>query len=274
MKKILCILLTVVLIAAAIPAFTVSSSAAGGTLTITSNGKVLGKVAVGNEFIYNVALDSAGYSPFMCEGSLICGSACAKVVEYGTVRSDGSVSMDSYSFPVRIRNSSLVTNYHAENDDIRYNFSKGNGGIGVFTTDDHFFKVRFKAVKAGTAEIHHVFTLLYTLPSYPSFDALELISDNVPNPELSPTPYVVETIDPAKAYIGDANGDYTLNVMDATFIQKKSAGVDVTCVQENADINKDGDVTLKDALLIVRYQAGMDTGTQVGEWIFESEQPA
>lgn len=272
MKKILCILLTVVLIAAAIPAFTVSSSAAGDTLTITSNGKVLGKVAVGNEFIYNVALDSAGYSPFMCEGKLVCSSAYAKVVEYGTVRSDGSVSMDSYSFPARIRNSALASNYHASNDEIRYNFSKGSSGIGVFTTDDHFFKVRFKALKAGTAEIHHIFTILYTLE--PGYVLLNLISDNVPNADLNPAPYVVETIDPAKAYIGDANGDYTLNVMDATFIQKKSAGVDVTCVQENADINKDGDVTLKDALLIVRYQAGMDTGTQVGEWIFESEQPS
>ena len=271
MKKILCILLAAALIFAAVPAFTVSSSAAGGTLKITSNGKTLGTVAVGNEFIYSVALNSAGYSPYMCEGKVICSPAYAKVVEYGTVRSDGSVSMDSYSFPARIRNSSLVSNYHGPNDEIRYNFSKGSsGGVGAFTESDHFFKVRFKAVKAGTAEIHHIFTILYTI--LPGVVSLDLITDNQPNPELSPAPYAVESIEPARALLGDANGDGVFNLLDATFIQKKSAGAEVDCIQANADVNGDGNVTLKDALLIVRKQAGMDTGTRVGEWIYESEQ--
>ncbi len=270
MKKLLCLLLTVALLAAAIPMFTVSSSAAGGTLTVTSGGKVLGTVDVGNEFIYSVSLDSAGYSPYMCEGRVTSNSAFAEIVSYGTVRSDGSVSMDSYCFPTRIRNASLASNYHGPNDEIRYNYSKTNDGIGVFTPSDHYFKVRFKAVKAGTTEIHHVFSLLYTVKEgYIPFD---LITENKPNASLNPAPGFSDAIEPATAYMGDANGDYTLNVMDATFIQRKSAGANVTCVQKNADINNDGEITLKDALLIVRYQAGMDTGTKVGEWIFESEQ--
>ena len=272
MKKILCILLSVALIAAAIPMLTVSSSAAGGTVTVTCNGEVLGEVEVGNEFIYNVALDSAGYSPQSFDAELRCTSNCVQLVEYGAISSSGAVNRDAYSFPTRIRNAALVCNYNAQNALIKYNFTKGTTGVGEFTTADHFFKVRFKAVKAGTAEIKHYTRVMFLM--LPDYTPLYLIRNNQPNEDVSPAPYTVSTVEAASAYIGDANGDYALNVLDATFIQRMTAGVEGEYKAANADVDRDGDVDLKDALLIARYQAGIATDTQVGEWIFDSEQIA
>ena len=272
MKKILCILLSVALIAAAIPMLTVSSSAAGGTVTVTCNGEVLGEVEVGNEFIYNVALDSAGYSPQSFDAELRCTSNCVQLVEYGAISSSGAFNRDAYSLPTRIRNAALVCNYNAQNALIKYNFTKGTTGVGEFTTADHFFKVRFKAVKAGTAEIKHYTRVMFLM--LPDYTPLYLIRNNQPNEDVSPAPYTVSTVEAASAYIGDANGDYALNVLDATFIQRMTAGVEGEYKAANADVDRDGDVDLKDALLIARYQAGIATDTQVGEWIFDSEQIA
>ena len=267
MKKLLCILLVITLTAAVCTAFTLNTSAAGGKLTVTSNGEVLGEVAVGNEFIYNVAFSSSGYSVLAGEGSLHYDPDYAQLVEYGTVRSDGSINMTAYSFPPRLRNTNLITNYFGQDDEVLYNFSKISG-VGAFTEEDHFFKIRFKAVKAGKVDISHDAKVLYSRIDNKS---VNLIYHNKPNNQLDPVPYILSTIEAATGYVGDADGDYSLTVMDATFIQRLTAGVDSAYNPINADADNNGEINLHDALTVLRCKAGVATDTQVGTWIFASE---
>lgn len=267
MKKILCILLVITLTASAFAAFTVNTSAAGGKLTVTSNGEVLGEVEVGNEFIYNVAFNSGGYSVLAGEGSLYYDSDYARLIEYGDVKSDGSVNMTAYSFPQRLRNTNLITNFFGQDDEVLYNFSKISG-VGAFTEEDHFFKVRFKAVKSGTVDISHDARVLYTRVNNKS---INLIYHNNPNNQLDPVPFIISSVEPSVGLIGDADGDYNLTVMDASFIQRLTAGVNSSYDLLNADVDNSGSVDLRDALNVLRYKAGVATGTPIGEWIFRSE---
>ena len=220
MKRLLCVLLIVALAASMLTVFSLNASAAGGTLTVTSQGEVLGEVEVGNEFIYNVAFSSAGYTVASGQGVVNYDSRYAQFVEYGPLKSDGSINMSAYSFPPRIYNSSLASNFTDQNNEILFNFSRISG-VGTFTEDDHFFKVRFKAVAPGTVDI--------------------------------------------------SDGDYNVTVMDATFVQLLTAGVDSAYNPINTDVNNDGAVDLRDALAILRYKSGVSTDTQIGEWIFTSE---
>lgn len=264
MKRLLCVLLTVALAASMLTAFSLSASAAGGTLTVTSQGEVLGEVEVGNEFIYNVAFSSAGYTVASGQGVVNYDSRYAQFVEYGPLKSDGSINMSAYSFPLRIYNSSLASNFTDQNNEILFNFSKISG-VGTFTEDDHFFKVRFKAVAPGTVDISFNAQALAT----PSM--LPLIRRNKPNQQLDPIPYILTTVEPSVGYVGDADGDYNVTVMDATFVQLLTAGVDSAYNPINTDVNNDGAVDLRDALAILRYKSGVSTDTQIGEWIFTSE---
>ena len=59
--------------------------------------------------------------------------------------------------------------------------------------------------------------------------------------------------------------------MDATFVQRLTAGVGSDYNAVSADVDKNGEVNLRDALNILRYKAGVATDTQIGEWVFESE---
>ena len=268
MKKVLCILLIAAVAVSVLTAFTLNTSAAAGDkLIITSKGEVLGEVAVGNEFIYNVALDSAGYSVAAGQGSVYYDRNYMQLIEYGEVRSNGEVIMNAYSFPQRVRNSSLVTNYFGQSDEILYNFAK-IGGVGAFTENDHFFKLRFKAVAPGKVDISHDARVFSTFINNKRVD---LIYHNKPNNQLDPIPYIITTVEPSVGYIGDADGDYQLTVMDATFIQYLSAGVDSAYNPLNADVDNNGTVNLRDALNILRYKAGVATDTRIGEWLFTSE---
>lgn len=275
MKRFLSLLLTVALVACAFAALALHTTAAtaddaatgANKLTVTCRGLTLGEVAVGNEFIYHVAMNSAGYSIFGGQAEVNYNSAYVKIVEHGPVRSNGSVSMSEYCFPTRITNSSLAASYFDTQNQINYNFAKVSG-VGSFTESDHFFKIRFKAIAPGTVEIRHYATSFYAK------NATRLFRFDKGNDQLDPIPYTLCSIEPATALIGDADGDYELTVMDATFIQKVTAGAKNAYNKTNADANKDNAVDLKDALTVMRYKAGIATNTQIGEWIFTSEQTA
>lgn len=268
MKKILCIFLIIAVAASVLTAFSLNTSAAAGNkLTVTANGEVLGEVEVGNEFIYNVAFNSSGYSVLAGQGSIYYDPAYAQLVEYGAVKSDGSINMNAYSFPQRLRNTNLITNYFGQEDEILFNFSKLSG-VGAFTEEDHLFKVRFKAVAAGTVNIKFDAKAFY---SRIDNTGVYLIRNNKPDEQLDPIPYIVTTVEPSVGYVGDADGDYKLTVMDATYIQLLTAGVDSAYTLINADVDNNGEVNLRDALDILRYKANIATDTQIGEWIFTSE---
>lgn len=274
MKRILSLVVIAALIASVFTVFSLNTAAADvdlgdtgadNTLTITCRRQVLGVVEVGSEFIYQVALDSAGYTVSAGEGQLRYDDSYVKIVEYGEKRSDGSINMNAYSFPTRIRNSNLVTNYFGEKNTAYYNFSK-HGGVGTFTDDQHYFKVRMKALKAGTVDIWH-YSVKFSSGLFTS-----LITDDISNKQLDPIPYTIRTVEPAQGYVGDADGDWNLTIMDATYLQRISAGEDLTYNEVSADADSDGKVDLLDSLNVLRYHAGKQTKGKVGEWIFASEQ--
>ena len=266
MKKFLCLILAFILTVCTLAAFPMNTAAAtaANTLTVTCHGQVLGEVEVGNEFIYHVAMNSGGLSIWGGEAEVNYDDAYVQVVEYGTLRSNGSVNMSEYCFPARIINSSLAADYLGTKNQINYNFAKV-GGVGAFTEDDSYFKIRFKAIAPGTVEIRHYARSFYSGLS------TRLFRNDKGNEKLDPIPYTLCSIEPATAFIGDADGDYNLTVMDATYIQWLTAGLDSTYSMTNTDVNTDGDVNLRDALCILRYKAGVATGTDVGKWIFDSE---
>ena len=274
MKRILSLVVITALIASVFTVFSLNTAAqdvdlgdtgADNTLTITCRRQVLGVVEVGSEFIYQVALDSAGYNVSNGQGQLRYDDSYVKIVEYGEKRSDGSINMNAYSFPTRIRNSNLITNYFGEKNTAYYNFSK-HSGVGTFTDDQHYFKVRMKALKAGTVDIWH-YSVKFSSGLFTS-----LIKDDAGNKQLDPIPYTIRTVEPAQGYVGDADGDWNLTIMDATYLQRISAGENLTYNEVSADADSDGKVDLLDSLNVLRYHAGKQTKGKVGEWIFASEQ--
>ena len=270
MKKVLSIILAIAAIASMLTLFSVNTAAANNdTLTITYKGETLAQVKVGNAFIFRVGLNSGGYPVQMGQATVRYDSDYVQIIEHGPVRSNGSVNMDAYSFPVSIRNMSLVTNFTGIKNEILYNFSKYNG-VDVFSdVNDHYFKVRFKAIAPGTTEIRHYFQRLSCIVDN---KVVNLIYEDKENDQLDPIPYTLSTVEPAIGHIGDADGDGEIAITDATFIQYITAGKNYSYNLTNTDVNNDGEVNLKDALNILRYKAGATVDGNIGEWVFESEQ--
>ncbi len=71
----------------------------------------------------------------------------------------------------------------------------------------------------------------------------------------------------ATGFLGDANGDNTVNVKDATSIQKHI--VDIAKLTDdgvaNADVDGNNAVNIKDATAIQKHIVGMDTGFAIGQ---------
>ena len=57
---------------------------------------------------------------------------------------------------------------------------------------------------------------------------------------------------------GDVNGDGEVSLRDASVIMRKLAGYDVIAVEAALDVNGDGEFSLRDASVILRYLAGYD----------------
>lgn len=269
MKKLISILLVLMITVAAFTCCHVSAADNDDILVITDAGTVLASLEVGNEFIYRVGVNSGDYLIHSGQGYIRYDSNFVQVVEHGVVDKWGDVDMDKYSFPKSIYNTSLVSNFFGVKNRIKYNFTKPTVGVDVFdSVDKPYFKVRFKAVAPGRVEISHVFEVL---SSNTGQGKVRIFDNGKPNTQLDPVPYQQSFAEPAVALIGDADGDYNVTVMDATFIQRVTAGIAADYKLMNADVNGDGDVNLKDALDIRKYKVGMTTDAKVSEWIFESE---
>lgn len=272
MKKLLSVFVAIVIIIAAftVPAVSADGSADSDTLIITDEGRVLAEVEVGNEFIFRLGVNAGDYPVYNGQGMVTYDSDYVELVHYGKVDRKGNIDMDAYSFARKIYNSSLLSTYD-QKDHIYYNFTKGTA---IDTYDDinkDFCKFRFKAVAPGTTEIHHV---METLTSIVNSKYVRLYFRGRANEQLDPIPYTQSSAESAVALIGDADGDYDVTIIDATYIQRLTAGVQGGYKAENADVNADGSVDLRDARSILRYRAGFDDGLNVGEWIFESEREA
>ena len=57
---------------------------------------------------------------------------------------------------------------------------------------------------------------------------------------------------------GDVNGDGEVSLRDASVIMRKLAGYEVVAVEAALDVNGDGEFSLRDASVIMRYLAGYD----------------
>lgn len=260
MKKLFCLVLSALIMISALSAAAVSASAAStDKLILTDEGRKLGEVAVGNEFIFRVGLNTGDRYLINGQGTISFDPAYVSFVGYGD-------NWDSYCFSEKLINTSLVTNY--TDSGIYYNFSKYSGFEGFTSVDEHYFKARFKATAAGTTDIHHI---IEVMTAREGNDTVRLFTKGKANEQLDPIPYSVSSVDIATAYIGDANGDYDISVLDATYIQMITAGKNLGYKTVNADVNSDSAVNLKDALVIQRYKAGMSVSGNIGKWIFANE---
>ena len=67
--------------------------------------------------------------------------------------------------------------------------------------------------------------------------------------------------------LGDADGDGEVNIIDATWIQRALAGIEVPNAfnETAADVDGDGDMTIIDVTCIQRYLAGIEVPYAIGE---------
>ena len=114
--------------------------------------------------------------------------------------------------------------------------------------------------------------------SYANANGFTFISlDNVPTEAATVTPTEGMTEDlteppvipyPIFAILGDANGDETVDAIDATIIQRYSLKIPVAFLYEtlmHADVNGDGELDVVDATLIQRYALNIPTRYPIGE---------
>lgn len=71
----------------------------------------------------------------------------------------------------------------------------------------------------------------------------------------------------AQGIIGDANTDNTVNIRDATAIQKYAAGIIAFSSAQfaSADVNGDDKANVRDATSVQKYVAGLNTGLNIGK---------
>ena len=264
MKKLISLILCALILISALSFSAVASNAASaGKLVLTDEGRQLGEIEAGNEFIFRVGVNTGDRDLINGQGVVSYDPEYLAFVGYSA---DGSSDWDSYCFPQKLLNTSLVTNYTS--DGIYYNFSKYSGIEGFTNVNQHYFKARFRALKAGKTDISHV---IEVMTARENGETIRLYTRGKANEQIDPIPYSKSSVEASTAYIGDANGDYDISVLDATYVQMITAGKKLDYKLINADVNNDGAVSLRDSLIILRYKAGIKVLGDIGEWIFDSE---
>ena len=272
MKKLLCIAIVLAMVLTTL--FVMPASAANDTLTITANGTVVGAVKVGSEFLYTIGL-------YAGEKKILNGQAhldydasylsfvpfTATYTDYGDADDDTDdtlvTSIDAYSFPAKIRDANLVINTEHPGQ-INYNFTKSNGIMVINNPNKFFARFRFVATKAGTADITN--TISYMI----DVDEQQIYYKEKANTTVNP--YQTVTIKEPVSILGDVNGDNQITIMDATIIQRAAVGIETSYTSvNNADINLDGTVSLRDAMYIKQYLANLYTGANVGSGVYASD---
>lgn len=277
MKKILCIALALTMLAAmsiaCVPAGAedadLAQTAAGDVLVVTANGTNPTEVKVGNEFVLFVGLYAGdekildGQTHMEYDTDYLSFDPHEETV---TIEEDGEVEIVSgieyYSFLPKIRNASLVYNFSTPGV-INYNFTKASGVAAINDTSKLFARFRFKAVAPGTTDILH--EIQYMVNS----SEKHIYYKGVANDEINP--YMVCTIEPSEGCLGDADGDYDVNILDATYMQRVAAGVSLSADLKTADVTGDNAISLKDAVALRKYLAGKPDNNGIGNWLFVSE---
>ena len=259
MKRFLCLFIFILL---CIAVFVPAAAADSDTLTITDSGKVLAEVKVGSVFLYRVGLFTGQHTLINGEGEIRYDKSLLQPLAYGDPTPEG------YSFEGRLADASAVVNITDVPGTVYYNFSQVTGIEGYGSTDEPYLRLRFKVLAGGTTELNHLMQTLTARDNKNTF--YKLFQNGKASDRYDKLPYTVGSVELPCAYIGDANNDGGISLIDATLIQWITAGRRLSYSKPNADTNGDGDINLKDALAVRRYAAGMNAAN-VGDYRFASE---
>ncbi len=142
-------------------------------------------------------------------------------------------------------------------------------GLLDFKDEKAFVTVTFDVIGTGKADIDMYVDILGVAYIDSNGQAVEdyvvdfgTVTDVTKTPGFESEVYTTDTIfsEPTAAR-GDVNGDGYINIKDATLIQKILAEIETPTEEMNsrADADNDGFVTVKDASLIQKYVAGLVT---------------
>lgn len=145
---------------------------------------------------------------------------------------------------------------------IRYNFSSSEG-VGTFTSfDQHFVRFHFRVKAAGTADISNTISVMCDYDENYIYH-FDAVVEGVQAAFESRTMLATVTA-------GDLNSDGAVNLRDAVILDRYLAGWDGyrdrLVDRDAADIDRDGVIGHADALILDRYVAGWKT---YGEKIVE-----
>lgn len=267
MKKFLCAALTVMMLVmtalAVVPASAEEAAENSDVLVITANGENPVEVKVGDEFIYRVGLYAGEQKILDGQVEMYYDSDYVSFVPHKAYSSiTESEEVENYSFPSSIVNSGIVFNAGGENT-IRYNFSRAMG-VAVFNDPSRLFaRFRFKATAPGQTDISHIIRYMINV------DDQRVYYKNEPSDVINP--YMAITIEPSKGCVGDADGDYEVTILDATFMQRVAGGATLDYDVAIADVTGDNFLSLKDAMIVRQYLAGKSVDSNVGTWLYDSE---
>ena len=151
---------------------------------------------------------------------------------------------------------------------IKGNFT--NLSLVDFKDEKAFVTVTFDVIGSGTANVDMFVDFLGVAYIDSNSEAVEdyivnygEVNDVTGTPGFENEVYTVKTVfSESTSILGDVNGDRIINVKDATLIQKILAKVETPTqdMRERADVNKDGTVNINDASLIQKYVAEIVTG--------------
>lgn len=267
MKKLLCVALSLMMLIMALTVVPVSASdTADGdnTLIITANGENPVAVEVGNEIVFRVGLYAGEEKILNGQVNMDFDTNCLAYIEhkvYSPIYE--SEEPEGYCFAPSIVGKGGVVFNPEEPGHIKYNFTNAHG-VAVFNDASKLFaRFRFKVLAPGKADISHIIQYMSNTSEQNVYYKSEP-SDVI-------KPYMNITIEPSEGCMGDANGDYDVNILDATFMQRAAAGADLTYDMTTADVTGDKFVSLKDAMIVRKYLAGKDVDSNVGTWLFPSE---
>ena len=253
MKKLISLSLALILIAAVI--FAVPVSAADG-LSVTADGNNAKTYNVGDELIYTVGLNAGDKA--ILDGQVVVTYDADKLelIEY---KEEGQESAEAYSFPESICNAEITCNYGVAGT-IKFNFTNGEKGVGVFNnTEDLFCRFRFKAIAAGSADIST--DIQYMIDE----DEAKIYYDSKAGDGKNPV-MVSDTsgisAGKVKAIVGDVNNSGGVDNRDAMILDRYVAGwtgYDARIVyMDCADMDRKGSVDNRDAMILDRVAAGWD----------------
>ena len=147
-------------------------------------------------------------------------------------------------------------------DIIRYNFTKADG-VGKFNdTDKLFFRCHFKVKAAGTTDIAHVIQYMCDVDEGYIYYGSEAAEGA--NPVMAAKTMI------ATISVGDVNADGQVKNRDALILDRYIAGWKNYDQQikdvDAADMNRDGVLKNRDALMLDRYIAGW---ASYAKYVFE-----